>query len=244
MKTLIFQHTMEEVPGTLVDYLAIEGLSYHIHHPYAGARTPDPSEYDWLVVLGGPMNIDEEHKHPWLKAEKRFVEAWVKQNKAVLGICLGGQMLAQVLGARVEKNFTREIGFHEVKRTGAHHPALAHWPEVSRVFQYHEDKFSLPSGCTTLLTSEICEHQAFALNERTVGIQFHPESTSAWILDAFKKLQSRPQEIYVQSEAECKAHLPVHLPMLTANFFSFLRDFREGAGLSAKAPAKTKTATA
>lgn len=225
MKTLIFQHTQEEVPGTLTDWLEAKDYPHHIHHVYAGAKMPDASAFDCLVVLGGPMNIDEEAKHPWLKAEKKFVHDWVKEDKAMLGICLGGQMLAQVLGGKVVKNRAREIGFHDVHRTGEAHPALERWPEKMRVFQYHEDRFTLAPGCRSLLTNEICEHQAYAYNDHTLGLQFHPESTRPWIEDALGKLKFESHETYVQPPQECAALLPVHLPLLTNQFFTFLDDF-------------------
>ncbi|MGE3262355.1 MAG: type 1 glutamine amidotransferase [Bacteriovoracia bacterium] len=228
MKTLIFQHTKDEVPGTLVDWLGQSDHAYHIHHSYSGQKFPDAAAYEALVVLGGPMNIDEESKHPWLKNEKQFVADWLKKDKAILGICLGGQMLAQVLGGRVEKNRAREIGFHEVRRTGEKHPALSRWPEKMRVFQYHEDRFTLPQGCKSLLTNEICEHQAFSLNKKTLGLQFHPESTAHWIQEAFGEL-APSTEPHVQSHSECAALLPVHLPLLTSQFFHFLEDFYSGA---------------
>jgi GMP synthase-like glutamine amidotransferase len=227
MKTLIFQHTPDEVPGTLTDWLAAKSFSHHVHHVYAGEKMPEPGAYDCLVVLGGPMNVDEESKHPWLKAEKKFVHDWLKEDKAILGICLGGQMLAQVLGGRVEKNRAREIGFHEVRRTGEAHPSLKRWPERMRVFQYHEDRFTLAPGCRSLLTNEICEHQAYALNDRTVGLQFHPESTQPWIEEAFSDLKYGAHESHVQSPRECAALLPVHLPLLTSQFFFFLDDFAQ-----------------
>jgi GMP synthase-like glutamine amidotransferase len=228
MKTLILQHTQEEVPGTLPDWLERSGFSYDIHHGYTGQKFPDASLYELLVILGGPMNIDEEAKHPWLKTEKKFVESWLKEDKALLGICLGGQMLAQILGGRVEKNHAREIGFHEVRRTSEKHPSLKRWPEKMRVFQYHEDRFTLPAGCRTLLTNEICEHQAFAKDHKTLGLQFHPESTADWIQDAFAEL-APSAEPHVQTHSECAALLPVHLPLLTSQFFTFLDDFAAGA---------------
>jgi GMP synthase-like glutamine amidotransferase len=227
MKTLILQHTKEEVPGTLPDWLARSGFAHDVHHGYTGQKYPDASLYEMLVVLGGPMNIDEEIKHPFLKTEKKFVEQWLKQEKPTLGICLGGQMLAQLLGGTVEKNRAREIGFHEVRRTGEKHPSLARWPDRMRVFQYHEDRFTLPPGCKSLLTNEICEHQAFALDHKTVGLQFHPESTAHWIEEAFEDLLPTT-EPHVQSHSECAALLPVHLPLLTSQFFTFLDDFALG----------------
>jgi GMP synthase-like glutamine amidotransferase len=224
MRTLIFQHTPEENPGTLSEWLEAKKFPNEIFHVYRDAL-PSPDKFEWLVVLGGPMNVSEEEKFPWLKAEKKFLSAWVKSGKPVLGICLGGQLLAEVLGGRVAKNAVREIGFHEVHRTGATHPALRAWPPSLAVFQWHEDRFSLPPGCVSLLTSPACEHQAFALNEKTLGLQFHPESTEAWIEGNYEGFAPEPGEPLVQPREECARLMPDRLPALRAQFFQLLTDF-------------------
>jgi GMP synthase-like glutamine amidotransferase len=229
MNTLIFQHATSELPGTLTEWLKLAGHQFEVQKVYKEGPLPDPARFDWLIVLGGPMNVDEEEKHPWLKTEKKFLADWVKADKPVLGICLGGQMLAQVLGGKVTKNRAREIGFHDVRRTGADHPAFKNWPEQIRVFQYHEDRFSLPEGCRSLLTNDICEHQAFSYDHKTVGLQFHPESTEPWIMDAVSDLVPQGEEPFVQSTDECTALLPVYLPPLTSQFFTFLDDFSAAA---------------
>ena len=225
MRTLIFQHSHEEKPGSVTDWLQISGHSYTLFHTYQNSTLPKPENFDALVILGGPMNVDEETKYPWLREEKTFLENWLKLEKFTLGICLGGQMLAQVLGGRVEKNKEREIGFHEVKRTGQTHPALNKWPERTQVFQWHEDRFTLPSTCQPLLTSAACEFQGLALNNKTVGLQFHPESTEQWILGNYLSFSPGKKEPFVQPKEECQKLLPTLLPEMRKNFFAFLDEF-------------------
>jgi GMP synthase-like glutamine amidotransferase len=229
MRTLVFQHTPEEVPGTLEHWLQNHRFSYHVHHLYRDGEIPPPDQFDWLVVLGGPMNVDEEDKHPWLKAEKAFIRRWAEANKPVLGICLGGQLLAQALGSEVRRGGEREIGFQSVIRTGNEHPAFRRWPVTLAVFQWHEDSFTLPSGCVSLLTSEACEHQAFARDRRTVGLQFHPESTAEWIRDNFNGFEPKPGERFVQSGEQCMPLIPALLAPMTKQFFTLLEDFVESA---------------
>jgi len=229
MRTLIFQHTPDEGPGTLTEWLATVRLPFHIHHSYLNQPMPEPAAYDWLIVLGGPMNVDEENKHPWLKVEKDFIRAWIAENKAILGICLGGQLMAQVLGAKVGLNQVREIGFHSVTRTGNDHPSLRRWPMTTPVFQWHQDFFTLPEGCKPLLSSEACAHQAFALNRKTIGIQFHPEAAEDWISLCYRNLEKRENEPFVQDSDQCRTILPAHLPVMTKNFFHLLEDFVENA---------------
>jgi len=229
LKALLFQHTPEEHPGSLQKWLDDRRLGYHIHHTYQGLPFPDPSAYDWLIVLGGPMNVDHLEEHPWLAAERKFIGDWVMAGKPYLGICLGGQLLAQSLGGQVTRNDQREIGFHSVTRAASDHPALRRWPMNFSVFQWHEDRFSLPPGCVSLLTSPACEHQAFSRDRRTLGLQFHPESVEQWILANYKDFEPAPGESYVQSKAQCLRLMPVHLPALTQQFFHLLDDFLEGA---------------
>lgn len=224
MRTLIFQHTSQECPGTLVDWLKQKEFPFHAHHFYLEAKTPDLSAFDFLVVLGGPMNVDEEGKYPWLREEKKLVHHWLKSEKPILGICLGGQMLAQCLGAQVTKNTHKEIGFHQVHRTDASHPSLERWPDSFHVFQWHEDKFSLPAGCKSLLTNEACEHQAFSLNRKTVGLQFHPESTKHWIENNYQDFHEQAGP-FVQRKDKCHELLAKHLDPMREQFFHFLDDF-------------------
>lgn len=227
MRTLVLQHTPEEKPGTLVDWLELRKLPHEVHHVYKNSAIPEG--FDWLIILGGPMNVDEEEKHPWLRAEKAFLKNWLAANKPMLGICLGGQMLAQALGARVVKNNQREIGFHPLRRTPEAHPAFRRWPEHFHVFQWHEDRFELPPGCAPLLTNEVTPYQAFARDRRTVGLQFHPESTEEWIRENYKGFAPQPGEKYVQTGELCLELLPRHLSPMTEKFFHFLDDFLEHA---------------
>lgn len=230
MRTLIFQHTPAEGPGTLIDWLKAENLPYQLHFTHRGEPWPEAREFDWLIVLGGPMNTDEEHLHPWLKQEKQYLKDWLATGKATLGICLGGQLLAEALGGRVGRARAKELGFHEVYRTGADHPSLRRWPERMPVFQWHGDAFTLPPGCVSLLSSDACEHQAFARDTHTLGIQFHPESTRDWIEANYHELKigCRSQG-HVQGPADCLAQISHKLPPLTAAFYALLEDFVAGA---------------
>ena len=229
MRTLILQHTPEEKPGTLEQWLESARFPFHVHHFYEAEQGPTAAAYDWLVILGGPMNVDDEEEHPWLKAEKEFLRAWIAGGKPVLGLCLGSQLLAQALGGTVEKNEVREIGFHNVERTGRDHPALRRWPRELAVFQWHEDRSSLPEGAVNLLTSAACQTQAFAKGERLLGLQFHPESTAEWILGNYEGFERRQDEPCVEDRPATEAALATKLPPLTKHFFNLLEDFTRAA---------------
>lgn len=138
---------------------------------------PALDDFDWLVVMGGPMGVGDEVLHPWLADEKRFVRSAVGSGKVVLGVCLGAQLVAASLGAAVRRNREREIGWFPVGSAGGAGPFAAHFARPLEVFHWHGDTFEIPAGAVHLARSEACENQAFALGERVLGLQFHLETT-------------------------------------------------------------------
>jgi len=138
---------------------------------------------DLLIVMGGPMSVNDGDRHPWLHDERRFIARMIRQGRAVLGVCLGAQLIASALGADVYPNRAREIGWFPIRRV---HPAeegpkgdgrLFRFPEESLVFHWHGETFDLPPGAVRLAESEACPNQAFQYGRRVIGLQFHLEST-------------------------------------------------------------------
>ncbi|GBF34558.1 glutamine amidotransferase class-I [Desulfocucumis palustris] len=146
---------------------------------FAGERPGPETAFDLLVIMGGPMNIYEEDKFPWLTAEKKFIEKAVAAEKCVLGICLGAQLMADVLGGRVYKNKHREIGWHPVTLTpeAKNTAVFGTLPERFTAFHWHGDTFDTPPGAVCTAKSEACGNQAFEYNKRVIGLQFHLESS-------------------------------------------------------------------
>lgn len=175
----IFQHVPFEGPGCIKEWAEAAGCRLTVGRRYRNDRLPAMEDFDWLVVMGGPMNIYEEVQHPWLADEKAFITRAVEKKKTVLGICLGAQLIADALGARVLLNQTREIGWYPVRRT-APRAALPHLDAVEETFtalHWHADTFELPAGAVHVARSEACENQAFVYDERVLGLQFHLEMT-------------------------------------------------------------------
>ena len=137
---------------------------------------PDIDDFDWLIIMGGSMNIYEEEKYSWLREEKNFIAEAIENKKIVLGICLGSQLIADVLGGRVSKNRYKEIGWFPVTltREANSSPIFKTLPSKFCAFHWHGDTFKIPSGTARIAQSEGCTNQAFEYGQ-VIGLQFHLE---------------------------------------------------------------------
>jgi GMP synthase (glutamine-hydrolysing) len=175
---------------------------------YAGERPAAETDFDILVIMGGPMNVYEDNKYPWLSKEKKYIEKAIAGKRIVLGICLGAQLIADVLGARVYKNSHREIGWHTVSLTPEAKNAAfsSSLPEKFTAFHWHGDTFDIPAGAVRTAASEACPNQAFEYQKKVIGLQFHLESSADSIAAL---LQNCGDEIikgsYIQTTEEIKA---------------------------------------
>ena len=180
MKIHYFQHVPFEGLGSIGDWLRSGSHQLGATRFYRNEPLPAIEDIDLLVVMGGPMNIYEETKYSWFSEEKRFIERAIAAHKRVLGICLGAQLVADVLGAKVYANTDKEIGWFPVKMTEHAHRSnlFTALPDRLDVFHWHGDTFDIPEGAMHVAHSEGCVHQAFVYDERVVGLQFHLETTS------------------------------------------------------------------
>lgn len=180
MKMHVLQHVPFEGPAKIADWASEQGASCARVRVDLGEPLPRPESIDWLVVMGGPMNVYEEDDHPWLAAEKKTIAGAIEAGKTVLGICLGAQLIADVLGGQVRRNPQKEIGWHPVRLTAdARQSAVfSGLPGEFMAFHWHGDTFRLPPGAVRTAESEGCAIQAFEANGgRVVGLQFHVESS-------------------------------------------------------------------
>jgi len=179
VKIHVLQHVPFEGPAAVGAWAESRGHALEATRFFAEGRLPGIADFDRLVVLGGPMNVYEEDIHPWLAREKQFIGEAVSAGKSVVGICLGAQLIAVVLGAKVRRNPHREIGWFPVTWTeqARRSPAFRDLPEQQATFHWHGDTFDLPEGAVHLARSEACENQAFLFRDRVLGLQFHLEST-------------------------------------------------------------------
>ena len=176
-KVLVFQHVAHEILGTLNPLLKAEGFRIRYvnfqRHPDFQASLEG---YNGLIILGGPMGVYDTSKFPHLTHEMEIIEEGMKKGLPILGICLGSQLIAEVLGGNVRRSKHQEIGWHDVKLTkeGLKHEFFKEFSETEKIFQLHGDTFDVPKGSVHLAFSDLCAAQAFQIG-RTFGYQFHLE---------------------------------------------------------------------
>lgn len=184
-RALVVQHTATEGPGWLAEWLPAAGVGLDIVRPYAGEPLPAALDAAGLVVMGGPMGANDDDAAPWLPHTRRLLAEAVADAVPVLGICLGGQLLAAACGGRVERGADGpELGVGEVRlrAAAAADPLLAGLPPVLRAVQWHYDVVTqLPADATWLAESTAYRHQAFRVGERAWGVQFHIETPEAMV---------------------------------------------------------------
>jgi len=181
MKMHYFQHVPFEGPGSISQWAASRSYAMSATRWDLGETPPLTSGFDLLVVMGGPMSVHDTSSHPWLSMEKDYIRRAIGENKKVLGVCLGAQLLAQVLGAEITVNDHPEIGWFPVTRserlinTGLHTII----PSKMEVFHWHGETFTLPDKCLPIAASDACANQGFLFGNRVIGLQFHIEMTIA-----------------------------------------------------------------
>jgi len=224
-KVLIVQHSEDDPPGSLLEWLDSKAIPYSIHHANLNTDYPDCRSWTWLIILGGAPNVDQEKRYPWLVAEKKFIRQALDSHQKILGLCLGAQLIADQLGASVHRHDQWEVGWHKVSIDSTH-PLFKDSPAEIEVFQYHAYRFHLPSGAQRISANSICDDQAYVYGDRVVGFQFHPEATTVWMKECLSSL-SDDRDIAgpaVQSPLQIAEQMGKQV-QLQSWFFNFLNRF-------------------
>ncbi|MBD3315672.1 MAG: amidotransferase [Chitinivibrionales bacterium] len=207
MKIHWLQHVPFEGLGTISRWAGERGYTIEGTRLFEGAPPPSLDEFEMLVVMGGPMGVGDENTYSWINVEKRFIERAIGVGKCVVGVCLGAQLIAEVLGARVYRAHHREIGWFPVSLTAEAHgdPTLEGFPSSFESFHWHGDTFDVPEGGRCLAGSEACENQIFAYDDGIVGLQCHLEATAESIQALLENCHDElGPGMFVQSENEMR----------------------------------------
>lgn len=177
MKLLILQHVPFEGPAAIKVWAEQHGHAIHQHYCATNTKYPALNSFDCLIIMGGPMSANDEL--PWIKPELAFIKLAIQQQKYIIGICLGAQLIAKSLGATVTKNTQREIGWYTVEQV-VHNANAVLWPTSAlptsfMPLHWHSDTFSIPKDASPLYRSLICENQGYIYSEHVLGLQFHLE---------------------------------------------------------------------
>lgn len=216
-KVLVFQHVANEILGTLNPALKQQGLNIrYVNFERDPDATPSVEKYNGLIVLGGHMGVYEADQYTHIKTEIKLIEQALKKNIPILGICLGAQILAHVLGSEVRKSPEKEMGWYDIELTtaGENSPLLSHFKKTEKIFQMHGDTFDIPKSCEHLAQSKICPAQAFSYGTKVYGLQFHLEVDAAMILRWLnnpKNQQDILQSNGKVSESQMRADTAVYL---------------------------------
>jgi len=229
MTVLIIKHVDIEGPGLIEYCLNQAKIPYKIVNLKPGVYLPKLDGLTHIVFLGGPMNVYEEDRYPFLRDEDLFIKEAIQRGKTVLGICLGAQLIAKALGAKVFKAPVKEIGWYDVTLTeeGSKDPFFSHLPGIFPVFQWHEDTFEIPKSGKLIATSSSVSHQAFRYGEKVYGLQFHLEVTEEMIKEWMKTYEeefegSQPP---LFSKLKILTDTAIRIETYTRRGMEFLKDF-------------------
>ncbi len=177
MRVHWFQHVPFEGLGLIQPWLHEKNATVTATRFFADDPLPVIDDFDWLIVMGGPMGVNDTDVCPWLAAEQTLIAEAIRQGKTVLGICLGAQLIAAALGARVYRNTEKEIGWFAVNKSNT---LNGHWlsrifPEEFTPLHWHGETFDLPPDAVLLGSSAACRNQGFCYRDRVIALQFHLE---------------------------------------------------------------------
>lgn len=227
MQAHYLQHVPFEGLGSIEPWLIQQGYRIEVTRLFNGEPLPACEDVDLLIVLGGPMSVNDETLYPWLKAEKAFIRQAIERNKPILGICLGAQLIANSMGEKVYPNTQKEIGWFDIHAVAPRIDTnVFQFPASVRVFHWHGETFDLPQHAIHLAESSACKNQAFQLGERVIGLQFHLETTPKSAQDIIQHCADELDgSLYVQSAATMLSAPPQQyqtINRLMANILSFI----------------------
>jgi GMP synthase (glutamine-hydrolysing) len=229
LKILVCKHAPQEGLGCLEELYPKLGIEYEYQELYHDLEPRSLTDYQGLVVMGGPMNVDQIQEYPFLKLDYSYIEKALILGLPMLGFCLGAQLLAKVLGAKVYKNPQPELGWYDLEMiAGADQGIFKGFPDHCKVFQWHGDTFELPQGAQLLASTANCKNQAFSWEENVYSLQFHLEVTATmideWLQDnaTMTKWGFKPDPVKKATAQNIRAATAL-CSLLAQNFSAILR---------------------
>ena len=202
VKTHVLQHVAFEDIGSIAAWMKSRNAAITRTRFFAGDLLPNVDGLDCIIIMGGPMSVNDERKLPWLRHEKDFIRNAFRQGIPMIGICLGAQLIASALGTLVYRNPYKEIGWFPVASVPSSENTFR-FPERFTAFHWHGETFELPEGAELLAGSEGCAHQAFQIGRHTAGLQFHLETTPASLLSLVENCRHELEPgQYIQTERQ------------------------------------------
>lgn len=212
MSVLICKNIEKEGPGTIEDYLNMQKIPHEVVELAKSESLPETREFDTLIMMGGPMSVNEDEKYPFIKEEEKLVRDFISKGKKILGVCLGAQIMAKALGARVYMGNKEEVGWLDIELTeeglmDLHMKNLAFNSATSedpfrkfKVFHWHEETFDMPKCAVRLASSELYRNQAFRYGDKAYAFQFHIEVNKKMIYDWFKDNSAETHKLKCETD--------------------------------------------
>jgi len=227
MRVHFIQHVSFENPGTLAAWAEEAHHTTSYTKIFNGDVFPSADDIDLLIIMGGPMGAYEEGKYKWMKEEKLLIEKTIRAEKKVLGICLGSQLIAEVLGAKVYPHKEKEIGWWPVKKK-SENKVTQSLPDEFITFHWHGDTFDLPEGAAHLFYTDVCPNQGFIYKKHVVATQFHMEITKGLMN---KMIEHGQDELatshFIQNETAMREKSGKYLQLQKRYMESFVKNFTE-----------------
>lgn len=227
MNICVIQHIYYESPGLIQNWMDESGYYYLILEAGENPILPEVGDFDALIIMGGPMGVNDEIIHPWLIDEKAFINEFIQTGKKVLGICLGSQLISNVLGAKVKRNKAQEIGWFPLSIANENLPLKYQdvFPPNFTTFHWHGDTFELPEGAVCFASSEATSNQGY-IYKNVAAFQFHMEVTP-WMLKQL--IEKHGSELHSELESIQRAEEIIenryHIKQNKIILYNFLNKF-------------------